>query len=558
MKAEQQTLEISREELEALLKRVEEGKLKEGDAQIIRAIIEEFIIVHSELGEKNISIRRLKRILFGSTSEKTKAVLKDPESESSGDEKTKEEEQTEQGERELEKEPDKDEEEEKEKPKGHGRNGSGEYTGLERIRVNHAELKPGDPCPVCPNGKLYEFRRDKPVVRIRLIGTAPVQGKAYELQSLRCNLCQEIFTAAMPEGSGDKKYDGSVGSTIAMLKYGSGFPFYRLEKLQENAGVPLPDATQWDIVHKMDHLIYPAFDELVRQGAQGTLVHNDDTVMKVLELMEENKAIRQDPKNKSRTGMFTTGIICLVDGRRIALFYTGRSHAGENLGLLLLHRDPDRGPPIQMCDGLSQNIPDAFATILANCMAHARRNFVDVAEIFPDECRFVLEILRDVYKNDAIAKAQEMSDEQRLTFHQGESGPLMEKLKSRLEEQTQEKKVEPNSSMGKAFTYMLKRWGKLTLFLRVAGVPLDNNICEQALKRTILHRKNSLFYRTLHGAHVGDRYMSIIHSCYLNDVNAFVYLTALEEHAQQVRENPELWLPWSYHKQLDGQDKDDE
>ena len=232
MKAEQQTLEISREELEALLKRVEEGKLKEGDAQIIRAIIEEFIIVHSELGEKNISIRRLKRILFGSTSEKTKAVLKDPVSEPSGDEETKDEEQTEQGEKELRKEPDKDEEKEKKKPKGHGRNGSGQYTGLEWIRVNHAELKPGDRCPVCPSGRLYEFRRDKPVVRIRLIGTAPVQGKAYELQSLRCNLCQEIFTATMPEGSGDKKYDASVGSIIAVLRYGYGFPFKRLETLQ--------------------------------------------------------------------------------------------------------------------------------------------------------------------------------------------------------------------------------------------------------------------------------------------------------------------------------------
>ena len=552
MKAKQQTLEVSREELEALVERVEQGKLKEGDAQIIRALVEQFIKVHSELGEKNASIRRLKRILFGSTSEKTDAVLKDPESESSGDEKTKEEEQTEQCEKELEKEPDKDEE--KEKPKGHGRNGSDQYTGLERIRVNHAELKPGDPCPVCPTGKLYEFKRDKPVVRIRLIGTAPVQGTAYELLSLRCNLCQEIFTAAMPEGSGDKKYDASVGSIIAVLRYGSGFPLKRLEMLQKNAGVPLPDATQWDIEHTMSYSVSPVFDELVRQGAQGTMFYNDDTVMKILELMEENKEIRQDPKNKSRTGMFTTGIICVVEGRRIAIFYTGRNHAGENLELLLLHRDPDRGPPIQMCDGLSRNVPEAFATILANCMAHARRNFVDVADLFPDECRFVLEILRAVYRNDATAKTQEMSDEQRLDFHQSESGPLMEKLKSWLDEQIDEKKVEPNSSMGEAFTYMLKRWEKLTLFLRVPGAPLDNNLCEQALKRTIQHRKNSLFYRTLHGAHIGDMYMSIIHSCYLNDVNAFEYLTAVVEHAQQVHENPELWMPWNYHEQLDGQD----
>ncbi len=417
--------------------------------------------------------------------------------------------------------------------------------------MDHAQLKPGDRCPVCPKGILYEFRRKHPVVKLRLIGTAPVQGKAYELQSLRCNLCQKVFTAAMPEGSGDEKYDGSVGSIIAVLKYGSGFPFYRLEKLQQNAGVPLPDATQWDIVEQMDRLTYRAADELVRQGAQGTLVHNDDTVMKVLELMEENKAIRQEPNNKSRTGMFTTGIISVVDGRRIALFYTGRNHAGENLGLVLLHRDPDRGPPIQMCDGLSQNIPDGFATMLANCMAHARRNFVDVAEIFPDECRFVLEILRDVYKNDAIAKAQEMFDDQRLRLHQRQSGPLMLKLKNWIDEQIQEKMVEPNSSMGQAFTYMLKRWEKLTLFLRIPGAPLDNNICEAALKRTIMLRKNSLFYRTLHGAHVGDRYMSIIHTCYLSGVNAFEYLNALVEHSQQLSESPQLWMPWNYHEQLD-------
>ncbi len=324
--------------------------------------------------------------------------------------------------------------------------------------------------------------------------------------------------------------------------------------LQKNAGVPLPDATQWDIVHNMSDSIYPVFDELVRQGAQGRLFYNDDTVMRILELMEENKAIRQDPEDKSRTGMFTTGIICVADRRRIAIFYTGRNHAGENLELLLLHRDPNRGPPIQMCDGLARNVPEAFATIVANCMVHARRNFVDVADLFPDECRFVLEILREVYRNDAAAKTQEMSDEQRLSFHQSESGPLMEKLKSWLDEQIEEKKAEPNSSMGGAFTYMLKRWENLTLFLRVPGAPLDNNICEQSLKRTIQHRKNSLFYRTLHGAHVGDMYMSIIHSCYLNDVNAFAYLTAVEEHAQQASENPELWMPWNYHEQLDGQD----
>ena len=143
-----------------------------------------------------------------------------------------------------------------------------------------------------------------------------------------------------------------------------------------------------------------------------------------------------------------------------------------------------------------------------------------------------------------------MSDEQRLIFHQSESGPLMDRLKEWLEKQVAEKTVEPNSSMGKAYTYMLKHWEALTLFLRIPGAPLDNNICERALKRAILHRKNSMFYQTLNGAQIGDMYMSIIHTCYLNGVNAFDYLTALEEHANQLAENPEQWMPWTYQEQL--------
>ena len=542
-------IEVSIEELEAIVARAERGELEEGDAQLIRAVVEAFIEFSAVLKEKNISISRLRKILFGSKSEKSEEVMKDSEGEQSGADKT--------GEQEKAEEDEKKPEEEKKKPKGHGRNGSEAYRGAERIRVDHAKLKPGDPCPACPKGKLYEFRRTNPVVKIRLTGNAPVQGKAYELQSLRCNLCLKIYTASMPEGSGDTKYDVSVGSIIAVLKYGSGVPFYRLEKLQESFGVPLPDATQWDIVKEKAIPIQPAIDELVHQAAQGTVIHNDDTIMKVLELMQENKEFAQNPETENRTGMFTTGIISVVGERHIALFYTGRQHAGENLEQLLGHRDPERGPPIHMCDALSRNVTEEFAAILANCMAHARRNFVDVVEYFPQECRVILELLKDVYKNDAIARAQEMTDEQRLIFHQSESGPLMDRLKEWLEKQVADKTVEPNSSMGKAYTYMLKRWKPLTLFLRVPGAPLDNNVCERGLKRAILHRKNSMFYQTLNGAHVGDLYMSIIHTCYLNGVNACDYLTVLEEHADQLAENPEQWMSWNYQERLTDDVEDD-
>ena len=112
--------------------------------------------------------------------------------------------------------------------------------------------------------------------------------------------------------------------------------------------------------------------------------------------------------------------------------------------------------------------------------------------------------------------------------------------------QFDEKCVEPNSGLGKAFSYMLNHWEPLTLFLRVPGAPIDNNVCERALKMAIRHRRNSLFYRTLHGAYIGDLFMSIIHTCRLSKVNPFDYLVALQRHSHEVFKNPQDWLPWNY------------
>ena len=305
--------------------------------------------------------------------------------------------------------------------------------------------------------------------------------------------------------------------------------------------------------------IYPVFDELKSQAAQGEVVHNDDTVMNVLSLMKENKEKKKTkgkPKKKGkaeRTGIFTSGVISVFKDRKMAIFYTGRKHAGENLSNLLEKRDTDSRPPIQMCDALSRNTPKAFETIMANCLAHGRRQFVDVAESFPDECIYVLETLKEVYKNDAEANTRNLSADERLMFHQAESEPLMKKLREWFNQQFKEKKVEPNSGLGKAFKYMMKHWKKLTLFLTIPGAPLDNNICERALKKAILHRKNSLFYKTEHGAYIGDLFMSLIHTCSLCEVNPFDYLTQLQGHSEALRKNPGDWMPWNYTAHLSAQ-----
>ena len=251
-----------------------------------------------------------------------------------------------------------------------------------------------------------------------------------------------------------------------------------------------------------------------------------------------------------RTGIFTSGIVSTKEGRKIALFFTGRKHAGENLADVLRRRAAGLKPPIQMADALCRNLPAEFKVFLGNCNAHSRRRFVKVVENFPTECRYVLETLGVVYKNDATAKAESMSPEERLRFHQSRSGPLMEKLHAWMTEQIEEKKVEPNSGLGEAITYALNHWKKLILFLSVPGAPIDNNVVERALKKAIIHRKNSLFFKTQNGAHVGDIVMSLVYTCQLEGVEPFDYLNELQRHATDLAANPQEWMPWNYRETL--------
>jgi transposase len=280
-------------------------------------------------------------------------------------------------------------------------------------------------------------------------------------------------------------------------------------------------------------------------------MHNDDTHMRILELTEKIKnqePLRED--DPDRSGVFTTNILSVAESRpTISLFFTGPRHSGENLHDLLTARVAGLPPPMQMCDALSRNLPGDLKTIVANCLSHARRNFYELKEVFPAETLHVLECFKTVYLIDRRAKQQAFSPQDRLLLHQEQSRPVMKDLQKWLRQQFDERRVEPNSSLGKAIKYMLKHWEKLTLFLHVPGAPLDNNICERALKMSIKHRKNSLFYKTQRGAQVGDIYMSLIHTCQNAQADPFDYLTQLQRHRAGVIESPADWFPWNYRQQ---------
>ena len=531
-------IDLDRSELEVILERARTEALSQAEYDKLHAAIETLIYLTQELEKNRVSVQRLKQLLFGTTTEKTQKLMEKILDE--GEKKKHSSDDAAEGK----------EAEKREKAKGHGRNGAKEYVGADKVCVPHESLKPGDACPNCQKGTVYESVEPGRLVRIR--GQAPLGATVYELQKLRCNLCGQIFTAPAPPDVGSDKYDAESASMIALLKYGSGLPFNRLERLQGGLGIPLPAATQWEVVRRSAGVIEPVFEEMIRQAAQGRVLHNDDTTMKVLALTgSPAEPSCPDPTEVSnRKGVFTSGIVSVCEDHRIALFFTGHHHAGENLAAVLKQRASELGPPIQMCDALSRNMPEELDAIVGNCLSHGRRRFVEVAMNFPQECLHVLEILKEVYKNDAEAKSQGMSDKQRLQFHQRQSGPKMDELKTWLTEQIEQHRVEPNSSLGEAISYMLKHWNELTLFLRQPGAPLDNNVCERALKKAILHRKNAYFYKTQNGARVGDMFMSLIHTCELNKVNPFEYLTELQKHANELSSYLEGWMPWNYRNTL--------
>lgn len=428
---------------------------------------------------------------------------------------------------------------------GHGRNAASEFTGATKVAVEHPTLSSGCPCPDAEcGGKVYPLKTPSPLVRITAM--PPVQATVYELDKLRCNVCDQVYTAPEPDGVGPEKYDETVASMVAVFKYGMGIPFTRLAGFQKHLGVPFPASTQWELVEEAAELVKPVYEELLKEAAQGEVVYTDDTGVRILNA--------DRPPEDKRTGLHTSGLVSALDeGQRfVAAFFSGIKHAGENLRDILRLRTRELPAPVLMHDALSWNeskLSNEAKEFLANCLAHGRRQVVDQFENFPDECLYVLDELGKVFRYDKQAREQKLTAKERLKYHQANSGPVMSGLREWLIAGFTDKRIEPNSGLGKAFKYLLTHWNKLTLFLRHPGAPIENNICERALKKAVLHRKNALFYKTLNGAQVGDLFMTLIHTCELNKVNPFEYLNALQRHPAELRATPSDWLPWNYHLQ---------
>jgi transposase len=558
-------IEIEEGEVERLIAQAQQGKLDAADQKRIVPLLRTLLWLARTLLETRISLAKLKKILFGKRTEKpTRKPPRPPDgsADSGGDGGGKSDppgdagppaagaaDARDGGESDPETDPQRQSGEQPavgnqgqmSTPRpGHGRLGAADYPGAERVFCPHDRYRAGDRCPECTRGRLYPSR---PLVRLRFTGLPLAKVTHYELEQLRCGACGFLFVARMPPAAGQETYDVSLKVNLTLAHYHLGLPFKRIESFQQLVGMPLPDATQWELVEQVTDNAYPVYEYFKRLGAQQPLVFQDDTGARVLSLIKENQA---DPPPE-RKGMYTT-VLRFEGEQSICLYFTGRQHAGENLDDLLALRDPSL-PPIQwMSDGLAANTPKEHKdqAVDLSCLVHGRRQFVEIDEFFPSECARVIDAIATIYKHEAHCKEQQLTPAQRLAYHQEHSTPVMEELKAWMEQQLHDRLVEPNSRLGGAFEYLLKRWAALTRFLHIPGAPLDNNAAERALKMILRLRKNSLFYKNEHGAYVGDVLTSLIETCRLNGINPLDYLRALMENRSAVFADPAAWLPWNY------------
>lgn len=539
-------VQLSREEGEALIERIERNVLSAEDRQLLVKLLTFYFWLLFALREAKLSLKRLKALVFGEKPKPPKppssggvagggspggqetATSTSPDEASSTASSTPEKRPT---------------------PPGHGRHGAEVYRAAQTVACRHEALAVGERCPACGRGRLYHVL---PGVEMRLDGHALLSAVRYELEKLRCSACGQVFTASVPAAAGPEKYTTRARAVLALARYYLGLPWYRLEGFQAVIGVPVADATQWDQAELVGDCSHPIFKCLETIAAQGEVIFQDDTPQRILTLIEENQQARAraqaqgKTKTEERTGMQTTALMVQVGARRICLYYTGRRHAGENLARLLGKREPERDKPMVMSDALPRNNAEEEALIRCHCLAHGRRKFSELDEVFPTESAVVVDALKDVFDHEEYARVEQLTAQERLAYHQRKSGPIMRKLRRWLERQTAQRLVEPNSSLGKAIAYMIDHWDTLTRFLHEPGAPIDNNLAERALKLAIRQRKNSLFYASEHSAYMASILTSVIATCVQAGVNALDYLVALQDHRQEVFANPGAWLPWNY------------
>jgi transposase len=433
---------------------------------------------------------------------------------------------------------------------------------VDEICVHHKTLKPGDTCPECGKGKLYEV--DSMEDDIKVFIKELIKIKRYLRQRLRCNACGWYATAERPPEAGESNgHSGELVAYVVIMRCNGGMPYNRSGSLNKSLGLSLTKQQVYAICADFAEMFSVVIAAMRKEVANCPVIANDSTTAKIIEVSKIKESPTYKPgskKNPSERSSSRTSVVIGFDSELQpvgCIFHTGQMHSGEFMETILDDRDKELAAPVVMADmATTSDTPQFNAAkdeekpyIRAGCNDHALRKIEQALKAYPQNIVLVHNY-QCIYAHDALIKDRNLPPADRLKVHRNLNASRMEQIKSdalAIKNGTGGFiKAEPNSIEGKAVAYFLKYWDCLTGFLNVVGVPLSNCSCEQALKKMIWLRNSSRVFRTLKGAATTDSLQTLIHTAGVIEVNAFEYCLALCQNQDQVKQNPHLWTPRAY------------
>ena len=312
-----------------------------------------------------------------------------------------------------------------------------------------------------------------------------------------------VVIAELPSRPIDKGLFGTLLLTrIIIEKYCDHLPLYRQLERMKRAGIKLAYSTVADVPAQIAELLEPLYNELIKQALSSRYIGVDETPHPVLD---------KDVKQKTHRGYFW--VYQSIEQRLVLFDYKpgrGKNGPAEFLKDFKGFLQTD-GYQVYEEYGRRDDIT------LVGCMAHARRYFEKALDSHREKAQHVLSLLQKVYEVERDIKEQNFSESEVVEMRTQKSAPILLELKSWLDEHLYS--VTPQSPLGKAIGYMHSRWENLTRYLNQGFLQIDNNLVENAIRPTVLGRKNYLFSGSHEAAQRSAMFYSLIGSCKMNGIN---------------------------------------
>ncbi len=344
----------------------------------------------------------------------------------------------------------------------------------------------------------------------------------------------KIIVADLPVQPIDKCIAGpGLLAQLLIDKFVDHLPAYRQGKRFERNGVSLPYSTLISWIALAANLLDVLYEALKKELLQSGYLHADETGIKVLDQSKSGKKIHN--------GFFWVYHNSL---EKLVFFDYQPSRKKEvPQGMLAAFKGYLQSDGYEAYDDFDQK----EGIVHLNCMAHARRYFVDAVNTDKTRAEYALEQMQQLYAIERRCREKEMSFDERKEVRWKEAVPILDHLGGWMREQ--QPNVLPQSPIGKAFSYSLKRWEKLCRYTQDGRLQIDNNSIENSLRPVSLGRKNFLFCGSAEAAQRTAMVYSLLGSCKMQGIDPYAWLrnvlTRLPLHPiNQIKELlPHNWKP---------------